>query len=95
MSSSRPRDQRVASLNAPASAPVASVKAKCGGGASPSSAIGQNGMQLRIPLAMVVRIAGRIVGSDKMGLIQSRLRIVGREQRENLLSTILHPEAVP
>jgi hypothetical protein len=55
VSSSRPWDQRVLSLNAPASAPVASVKVERGGGASPSSAIGQNGMQLRIPLAMVVR----------------------------------------
>jgi hypothetical protein len=45
----------VLGLNAPASAPAARVKAKRGGGASPSGAIGQNGAQPRDPLALVVR----------------------------------------
>jgi hypothetical protein len=41
---------------APASASVAFVKAKRGTGASRSDMIGQNGMQLKIPLRMVVRV---------------------------------------
>jgi hypothetical protein len=41
-------------LYALASASVARVKAKRGGGASPSDMIGQNGMQLNIPMRMVV-----------------------------------------
>jgi hypothetical protein len=41
-------------LYALASASVARVKAKRGGGASPSDVIGQNGMQLIIPMRIVV-----------------------------------------
>lgn len=41
-------------LYAPTSAAVARVRAKRGGGASPSDVIGQNGIQLKMPLAIVV-----------------------------------------